>query len=109
MNIDENIGAIIRARRLELGLNQDALGEKLGVSFQQVQKYERGENALNPARLIDASKALQIPVAAFFCEPVHIPKGSASERETLELIKAFNAISDYKKRKRITDLMRVMD
>lgn len=108
-NIDERIGAIIRARRLELGLSQDALGEKLGVSFQQVQKYEQGINALNPSRLIDISKALRMPIAAFFESVAATFHATASERETLELIKAFNAIKDYTKRKRISDLVRVID
>lgn len=108
MTIDEKIGKIIRMRRLELGLSQDGLGQRIGVTFQQVQKYEQGVNALNVTRLIDMSKALKMPVTAFFADVPTPEKMNASERETLELIKAFGAIKDYQIRKRFCDLLRVM-
>jgi transcriptional regulator with XRE-family HTH domain len=64
--VDAYIGAQMRDRRTALGLSQAALGEKLGVSFQQVQKYESGANRVSAARLFEICKALKVPLASMF-------------------------------------------
>ena len=58
--IDKKIGSVIRMRRLKLGLNQTELGDALGVSFQQIQKYERGTNAVASTRISDLCRALEM-------------------------------------------------
>ncbi len=64
--VDKRLGERVRARRLELGMSQERLAEILGVTFQQVQKYERGVNRIAASRLYDLSAALNIPVSKFF-------------------------------------------
>jgi transcriptional regulator with XRE-family HTH domain len=64
--VDTYIGAQMRDRRTALGLTQEALGRELGVSFQQVQKYENGVNHVSAARLFDICKALRVPLASMF-------------------------------------------
>jgi transcriptional regulator with XRE-family HTH domain len=64
--INSQIGQRLRQRRSLLGLSQSALGELLGLSFQQVQKYEKGTNALSPDRLVKASEVLRVPITYFF-------------------------------------------
>ena len=64
--VDAYIGARMRDRRLALGLTQEALGQKLGVSFQQVQKYENGSNRVSAARLFEICEALDVSLASMF-------------------------------------------
>jgi transcriptional regulator with XRE-family HTH domain len=64
--IDQYIGARIRERRLALGMSQAVLGEKLGVTLQQVQKYEKGENRVSAARLFAICEALRVSLASMF-------------------------------------------
>lgn len=64
--LDKEIGRRIRVQRLEAGVSQERLAEALGVSFQQVQKYENGLNRVAASRLYDVSQALNVPVASFF-------------------------------------------
>jgi transcriptional regulator with XRE-family HTH domain len=64
--IDAYIGARMREGRFALGLSQEALGEKLGVSFQQIQKYESGVNRVSAARLFDICEALDVSLASMF-------------------------------------------
>jgi transcriptional regulator with XRE-family HTH domain len=66
--VDAHVGLKIRERRKELGLSQTALAEKVGVTFQQVQKYERGVNRVGASRLAAVAKVLEIPIAYFFPE-----------------------------------------
>ena len=65
-SVDVYIGARMRDRRLALGLTQEALGQKLGVSFQQVQKYENGSNRVSAARLFEICEALDVSLASMF-------------------------------------------
>ena len=108
MTINENIGAIIKARRVQLGYSQIALAAIIGVTFQQVQKYEKGKNALNATKLVEFAQALKIPVASFFEETRDFTAANASTRESLELIKSFTAIKDYNTRKKLADLARAI-
>lgn len=66
--IDRHIGKRLRERRLEIGMSQERLAELLGVTFQQVQKYEKGVNRIAASRLFDISRALDVEIAYFFSE-----------------------------------------
>jgi len=78
--IDAHVGARIRLRRTLMGMSQERLGEALGLTFQQVQKYERGVNRVGASRLFDLSRALDVPISFFFDdmpEPLAAAYGSA--------------------------------
>src|SRR4051795_11923212 len=73
--IDVRVGARLRLRRNMLGLSQEKLGEAIGLTFQQVQKYERGANRIGASRLHELSRVLDVPVSFFFddTDPVRAP------------------------------------
>jgi transcriptional regulator with XRE-family HTH domain len=118
--IDKHVGARVRMRRLILGMSQGKLGEALDVTFQQVQKYEKGANRIGASRLQQLARVLDVPPAYFFedapsGEPR--PPGFAEDEghnhfvdflstsEGLQLNRAFAAIRDAKVRKKILDLV----
>lgn len=122
--IDVHVGTRVRLRRMLLGMSQEKLGEHLGLTFQQVQKYEKGVNRIGASRLFDLARVLGVPVQFFYDEaPGEIAGGYAapglaerpaesyvveflSTREGLELNKAFVRISDPKVRRSVVDLVR---
>ena len=129
--IDVHVGARIRLRRTLLGMSQEQLGEALGLTFQQVQKYERGANRVSASRLFDLSRVADVPVSFFFDDmpehlaatfgaaPMHPQHGPAdasdgltdhtlNRRETLELARAYYRITDSSIRKRVFDLIKSM-
>ncbi|MGE5548737.1 MAG: helix-turn-helix domain-containing protein [Solirubrobacterales bacterium] len=128
--IDVHVGARVRLRRTLLGITQEKLGESLGLTFQQVQKYERGTNRIGASRLFDLSRVLDVPVGYFFDDmpddvrvnsPSQIlgssdPEGSLDlykgdpvmKRETLELVRAYYRITDPQVRKRVYDLAKAL-
>jgi transcriptional regulator with XRE-family HTH domain len=107
-----------------LGLSQEKLGEAIGLSFQQVQKYERGANRIGASRLHQLSRVLDVPVSFFFddTDPLRAPAiggfaeltaediGSDPQRkpEILELVQAFFAIKDATVRQRLRDLVKAL-
>jgi transcriptional regulator with XRE-family HTH domain len=116
--VDVHVGARVRLRRTLLGMSQERLGEALGLTFQQVQKYERGANRIGASRLFDLARALQVPVGFFFDD---LPEGVAEgeppavpaqgddpmqRRETIELVRAFYRIQDPGARRRLYELTR---
>ncbi len=125
--IDVHVGARLRARRTLLGLSQTALGEVMGLSFQQMQKYERGSNRSSASRLYEVSKLLDVDISYFFDEmdrntksesparlsrqkpkrsPRRPPKSEdpLHKRETLELVRAYYRITDPKIRGHVRKL-----
>jgi transcriptional regulator with XRE-family HTH domain len=119
----------MRLRRTLLGLSQEKLGEMIGLTFQQVQKYERGANRVSCSRLFDLSRSLDVPVSYFFDDmsddvsnlspvqmvrepPVEEPAALAADprlrRETLELVRNYYSISDPDVRRRIYDLAKAL-
>jgi transcriptional regulator with XRE-family HTH domain len=121
--IDKHVGARVRMRRIMMDLSQEKLGEALGVTFQQVQKYEKGSNRISASRLQQISETLGVAPAFFFegaptgdGEPaVGFSEESAtyvanflSTTEGLQLNKAFSRIRDAKVRRRIVDLVAVL-
>src|SRR5262249_6558622 len=118
--IDIHVGSRVRLRRNMLGFSQERLGEAIGLTFQQVQKYERGANRIGASRLHDLSRVLDVPVSFFFddMDPVRapaIPAGFAEptaeafdsdplrRRETVELVSAHYRLHDPRPRRRFFD------
>ncbi len=122
--IDVRVGARLRLRRNMLGLSQEKLGEAIGLTFQQVQKYERGANRIGASRLHELSRVLDVPVSFFFddTDPVRAPAmGGFAEplveavepdplrkRETIELLQAYFSIEDATVRRCLLDLIKVL-
>lgn len=120
--IDLHVGRRLRQRRTALGLSQEKLGEALGLTFQQVQKYERGVNRVGASRLYDISRALGVPVCYFYEEIGDQPAserrgaggqdslgrlaGPAADPETAELVRAFSLIADQGTRKDVLNIVR---
>ncbi len=126
--VDVHAGARMRQRRTLLGMNQTTLGDALGLSFQQVQKYESGTNRIGASRLFDLSRVLGVPVEYFFDDmhsgvaatlpatkrrgrttgpPSYEPFPRAA-RETLELVRAHCKIRDPQIRKRLYKLAKAV-
>jgi transcriptional regulator with XRE-family HTH domain len=118
---DRHVGARVRMRRMMLGMSQEKLGDALGLTFQQVQKYEKGANRIGASRLQQIAHILQVPVAFFFEGAPNVP-GLQSDglaeapsptyvsdflatSDGLALTKAFMGIKDAKLRRRIVDLV----
>ena len=126
--IDVHVGRRVRLRRTLLGMSQEKLGEALSITFQQVQKYERGSNRISASRLWDIGQILDVSVSFFFDEMSestkdHSPRnmkigavGAANEtpfdpmarRETLELVRAYYQIPNCNLRKRITEMVKAV-
>jgi transcriptional regulator with XRE-family HTH domain len=119
--VDVHVGTRVRLRRMLLGMSQEKLGEHLGLTFQQIQKYEKGINRIGASRLFDLSKVLAVPVQFFYEElPVSAGDGASgfaeqpesyaveflTSREGLELNKAFARITDPRVRRSIVELIR---
>lgn len=126
--IDVHVGARIRQRRTLLGMSQEKLGEAIGLTFQQVQKYERGANRVGSSRLFDLARVLDVPVSYFFEEmsagtaskspsrlrglaepkPEPFEPDPLAKRETLELVRAYYRITDPAVRKRVFELTKAL-
>jgi transcriptional regulator with XRE-family HTH domain len=119
--IDKHVGSRVRMRRMMLAMSQEKLGDALGLTFQQVQKYEKGTNRIGASRLQQISHILQVPVAFFFegapnlhgsvdggmkeaPSPAYVSDFLATS-EGLSLTKAFMRIKEPKLRRRIVDLV----
>ena len=122
--IDQHVGSRVRMRRVLLGMSQEKLGDSLGLTFQQVQKYEKGTNRIGASRLQEISKTLNVPPSFFFDgspNSASISESGFEEKSTssyvvdflataegLVLNKAFVRIKDPKVRKKIVDLVVAM-
>lgn len=132
--VDAHVGQRVRLRRLSLGMSQEKLGAALGITFQQVQKYERGANRIGASRLWDLSLVLQCSVAYFYEEmndrvsgasPRNLVRSAAessqdyeviqsltegvcANRETIDLMRAFHLIKDLRVRRRVCDLTKAL-
>ena len=121
--IDIHVGARVRLRRMTLGMSQEKLGEHLGITFQQIQKYEKGTNRIGASRMQAIARVLSTPVAFFFEDapgiaPVAGDQGFGaganpvveflSSAEGLALNKAFLRIKDGKQRRKVVELVKAM-
>ena len=116
--VDKYVGSRVRMRRIMLGMSQEKLGEALGLTFQQVQKYEKGTNRVGASRIQQISEILQVPVSFLFeggpsgavnaegdgASPAYISDFLATS-EGLALTRAFTRISDAKLRRSIVDMV----
>jgi transcriptional regulator with XRE-family HTH domain len=130
--IDAHVGARVRQRRTVLGMNQFKLGHAVNLSFQQIQKYERGSNRISSSRLFEFAKVLRVPVSYFFDEmpanalagrpmsgrrrrgfgeaatPFEQDKDPMAKRETLDLVDAYYKVHQARVRKRIFELVKAV-
>jgi len=122
--IDKYVGTRLRQRRTLMGVSQEKLGDALGVTFQQIQKYERGTNRIGAGRLFEISNILDVPVAYFYegydgamaarvdgfgeNGQTGFDGNPMNRRETLELVRYYYGIKDPKLRKQIFDLAKSM-
>jgi transcriptional regulator with XRE-family HTH domain len=128
--IDVHVGRRLRLRRTLLGMSQERLGQLLGLTFQQIQKYERGVNRIGSSRLYELGQILDVPISFFFDDmaqdgraPDLLAPGLAEDpaefafdarelqldkRETLELVRAYNRIPDPAVRKRLFELTKAL-
>lgn len=126
--IDMHVGKRVRLRRTLLGMSQEQLGAELNITFQQVQKYERGANRISASRLWDISQILDVPISYFFDDmsentmrssPRWVSRGDVMDamtsqplkdpmarRETLELVSAYYTIEKPAVRKRIAEMVK---
>ncbi len=120
--IDKHVGSRVRMRRMMLSMSQEKLGDALGLTFQQVQKYEKGANRIGASRLQQISHILEVPVSFFFEGAPHVGEGHygggmseapspayvsdfLATSDGLSLTKAFTRIKNNKMRRRIVDLV----
>ena len=129
--VDVHVGGRVRLRRTLLGMSQEMLGEAIGITFQQVQKYERGANRIGSSRLYDLARVLDVPITYFFDSipisasaqsPLNVIKGTVIEvaegasaladpmdkRETLDLVRAYYSIPDPQIRRRVYELAKAL-
>lgn len=126
--IDVHVGARLKMRRMIVGMSQERLGENLGLTFQQVQKYEKGSNRIGASRLYEISKVLETPVSYFYegYAPANHASGAStlggleeepsanfvvdflSTTEGLQLNKAFMRVRDPRVRRKIVELVRAL-
>ncbi len=125
--VDVHVGARLRVRRTLLGMSQTTLGAAIGMSFQQVQKYENGVNRMGSSRLFDLSRVLDVPVEYFFDdmptavaasspaqsggkakEPPSYEPDPMAKQETLKLVRAYYKISDPQIRKRLFEMTKTL-
>ena len=124
--VDVYVGRRLRLKRTILGMSQEAVGKQIGVTFQQIQKYERGINRMGASRLYDFARALGVQIAYFFegygdyaiedgsalalgePEAVGFEHEKANNRETFEVMRAYYRIKNPAVRKRIVDLIKAM-
>lgn len=119
--VDIHVGNRVRMRRVLIGMSQEKLGEELGLTFQQVQKYEKGANRIGASRLYHISKILNVPVSFFFDDVPGDADGTMGEgaqasfaadvltsNEGVALNRAFFKIEDAATRRKIIDLVRAI-
>lgn len=120
--VDVHVGGRVRMRRMLLGMSQDKLGDALGLTFQQIQKYEKGVNRIGASRIFELARVLDVPIQYFyedfggksaramgfaesasdsFMELLHSPEG-------VQLCRHFSEIQDPKVRKRVLDLVKTL-
>ncbi len=120
--IDVHVGNRVRMRRMLIGMSQEKLGERLGLTFQQVQKYEKGSNRVSASRLYQMAQILGVPVQFFFEDLTSPQKFDAYEAkgepgtimnflnssEGVQLNRAFSEITDANMRRRVVELVKAI-
>lgn len=121
--VDVHVGSRVRLRRMLVGMSQEKLGEMLGLTFQQIQKYEKGANRIGASRLYQIAQILDVPVQFFFedmaeehkagasggfseADPAPVVMDFVSSAEGLQLNRSYTRIADANVRKRLLDLVK---
>jgi transcriptional regulator with XRE-family HTH domain len=126
-SVDVHVGQRLRVRRSLLGLSQEKLADAIGLTFQQIQKYERGMNRISAGRLYQFSKILKIPIAYFYDDIIDPSRGAAqnfgmsdneqesfegqdimNDKETIDLVRTYYSINDPELRKDTIKFMKAM-
>ncbi len=109
-NIEQSVGTRIRQRRTELGYTQQQLAQRVGLTYQQIHKYERGTNRISVARLVDLAEALEIEVAYFIADisAEQAPRPLTQQRLGLDMARNFSSISDANCREALARLCRAV-
>ncbi len=118
--VDVHVGKRVRHRRWLIGMTQQQLAERVGIKFQQIQKYETGANRISASRLWDIADALEVPVSFFFeglqettadesasAETATVPADLLGDKEALDLVRSYYAIPENQRR-RLFELARVL-
>ncbi|CUH07359.1 transcriptional repressor DicA [Jannaschia seosinensis] len=110
--VDAHVGKRIRHRRWMVGMTQQQLAERVGIKFQQIQKYETGMNRVSASRLFEIAQAMEVPVGHFFegCAgdaPPEEAQDILGDKEAMELVRAYYAMPENQRR-RLFDLARVL-
>ena len=121
---DRHVGKRLRSKRLMLGLSQQKLGDAVGVSIQQIQKYEKATNRIASGKLYQFAKLLNEPIAYFYegldaltnktktsmaeSQDDFLDKDTVNEREIMALVRSYSEISDIAVRKKILDLVKTL-
>lgn len=118
--VDVYVGARLRMRRVFLDVSQEKLSDAIGVTFQQIQKYEKGTNRISASRIYEISKALNVSISYFFDEfdeselnderlsearSMALNIDIMERKETIDIVKSYYKISNLKIRKKITELL----
>ncbi|WP_134680103.1 helix-turn-helix domain-containing protein [Paracoccus ravus] len=112
-NVDVHVGKRIRHRRWMIGMTQQQLAEKVGIKFQQIQKYETGMNRVSASRLWDIAQAVDVPISFFFDGieegqiPTPVEGDILADKEALQLVRAYYAMPEAQRRQ-IFELARVL-
>jgi transcriptional regulator with XRE-family HTH domain len=115
LSVDVLVGSKIRLRRMALKLSQEQLGKNIGLTFQQIQKYENGTNRVSASRLMAIAESLNVPVSYFFDEPKLVSNDIEGSNKNLKLtpelcklINAFALIESPSQRRKILELVMMM-
>ena len=92
--VDSHVGALVRQRRLELGMSQERLGDAMGITFQQIQKYEKGANRIGSSRLMQIANALDVPPTYFFEGAPTALRVSAKQQDSMDYVATFIGSKD---------------
>lgn len=106
--VDIQVGSRLRLRRTLLGLSQDAIAKAIGLTFQQVQKYETGRNRISCSKLSQFARILDVPPAWFFEDDGPVGSADLTRRETLEMVRAYYAIPQPTTRKQLFELIKTL-
>ena len=121
-DIDRLVGGRMRWRRRELGFSQERLGEMLGLTFQQIQKYERGVNRVSAGRLFEMAHVMNVPVSYFFegaqeltrstrpalAEESQVPSAGLITADVMELVNIYQSLPTERLKKRVIDILKAM-
>lgn len=111
--VDVTVGNRVREMRIRKGLSQQALGDQVGISFQQIQKYERGTNRMGSSRLVQIADVLDVPVSSFFeglgkAEPSDVETGGPLNVKASKVARDWQRIDDERLQSKVAEMLRAL-